>query len=444
MKSRSGSVSLLVALALVATACGGAASSAAPSTAATAAPSTGTSASATAGEAVTLKLQHSEPETTPAGIALKAALEAFEAEFPNITIEQNVVAILDSPEVYETALLAGQPPDIIWINLFGRPLEWLEQEATIPVTDLFDEWGLRAKATELAVADYTHANGQVQGFPYLGFKWPVWYNQAQLTKAGVAALPTSTDDLIATTSALTKAGIGGVAVGGSDWSGNKLFWQVLQAYVPNDAAIELFRSGDFSGQDVRKGIDLFVALRDAGVFVKSVEGLTADQMAAQFFAEDAAIMPSGSWAFGGTPEGLVDSVALSGFPNPSDGVWDKPTAYAGFTSSGWWLSPTAPEKIDAVRSLIEFLYRPETAALFVDQGLITAIQDVPVDAGALSPLLVSAMTELDDKVDYVVLPDVYIPTAVLTATERTTSLAYTPGTSADDIVAGLMAAYANQ
>jgi multiple sugar transport system substrate-binding protein len=97
-----------------------------------------------------------------------------------------------------------------------------------------------------------------------------------------------------------------------------------------------------------------------------------------------------------------------------------------------------------VRSFIEFLYRPETAALFVDQGLITAIKDVPVDAGALSPLLVSAMTELDDRVDYVVLPDVYIPTAVLTATERTTSLAYTPGTSAEDIVAGLEAAYANQ
>lgn len=444
MRYRSISGTLLVAIALIATACGGAATSTAPGSAASAAPSIVASAGPTGGEAVTLKLQHSEPETTPAGIALKAALAGFKAEFPNITVEENIVAILDSPEVYETALLAGQPPDIIWINLFGRPLEWLKQEATLPVTDQMEEWDLRAKVGDLAVSDYTDANGQLQGFPYLGFKWPVWYNKAQLTTAGVANLPTSTDDLIATTDALTTAGIGGVVVGGSDWSGNKLFWQVIQAYLSNEAAIELFRGGDFSGPDVRKGIDLFIALRDAGIFVKSVEGLTADQMAAQFFAEDAAIMPSGSWAFGGTPEGLVGSVELGGFPNPSDGLWKKPTAYAGFTSSGWWLSPAAPDKIDAVRSFIEFMYRPETAALFVDQGLITAIEDVPVDAGALSPLLVSAMTKLDDQVDYVVLPDVYIPTAVLTATERTTSLAYTRGTSADDIVAGLVAAYANQ
>ena len=101
----------------------------------------------------------------------------------------------------------------------------------------------------------------------------------------------------------------------------------------------MFRSGDFSGDDVRKGIDLFVALRDAGVFVQSVEGLTADTMTAQFFAEDAAIMPSGSWAFEGTPEDLIESVEIGGFPNPSDGVWDKPTAYAGYTSSGLVAQP---------------------------------------------------------------------------------------------------------
>ena len=387
---------------------------------------------------------HSEAETSPAGAALSAALEAFAEEFPEITIEQNIVAILDLPEVYETAVLAGEPPDIVFVNLFGRPLQWLAEGATVPVTSLMEEWGLSEQVNELALVDWTHEDGELQGFPYFGFKWPVWYNNAQLTEAGVTELPTSTDDLIAATSALDEAGFGGIAVGGSDWSGNKLFWQILQAYLSNEAAIDMFRSGDFSGDEVRKGIDLFVALRDAGVFVESVEGLTADTMTAQFFAEDAAIMPSGSWAFEGTPEDLIESVEIGGFPNPSDGVWDKPTAYAGYTSSGWWLSPDASDRIDAAHSFIEFMYRPETAALFADQGLVMALNDVPIDEETLNPLLVSSLTDLDDRVSYVVLPDLYIPTAVLTATERVTSLAYTPGTSADDILEGLEAAYANQ
>ena len=354
------------------------------------------------------------------------------------------MAILDLPEVYETAVLAGEPPDIVFVNLFGRPLQWLAEGATVPVTSLMEEWGLSEQVNELALVDWTHEDGELQGFPYFGFKWPVWYNNAQLTEAGVTELPTSTDDLIAATSALDEAGFGGIAVGGSDWSGNKLFWQILQAYLSNEAAIDMFRSGDFSGDEVRKGIDLFVALRDAGIFVESVEGLTSDTMTAQFFAEDAAIMPSGSWAFEGTPEDLIESVEIGGFPNPSDGVWDKPTAYAGYTSSGWWLSPDASDRIDAAHSFIEFMYRPETAALFADQGLVMALNDVPIDEETLNPLLVSSLTDLDDRVSYVVLPDLYIPTAVLTATERVTSLAYTPGTSADDILEGLEAAYANQ
>ena len=387
---------------------------------------------------------HPEVETSPAGAALRVALDAFAEEFPEITIEQNIVAILDLPEVYETAVLAGEPPDIVFVNLFGRPLQWLAEGATVPVTSLMEEWGLSEQVNELALVDWTHEDGELQGFPYFGFKWPVWYNNAQLTEAGVTELPTSTDDLIAATSALDEAGFGGIAVGGSDWSGNKLFWQILQAYLSNEAAIDMFRSGDFSGDEVRKGIDLFIALRDAGIFVESVEGLTADTMTAQFFAEDAAIMPSGSWAFEGTPEDLIESVEIGGFPNPSDGVWDKPTAYAGYTSSGWWLSPDASDRIDAAHTFIEFMYRPETAALFADQGLVMALNDVPIDEETLNPLLVSSLTDLDDRVSYVVLPDLYIPTAVLTATERVTSLAYTPGTSADDILEGLEAAYANQ
>ena len=252
------SVVLLVALALVPAGVGDRVAADAP----------------TAAEEVTLTLLHPEVETSPAGAALSAALEAFAEEFPEITIEQNIVAILDLPEVYETAVLAGEPPDIVFVNLFGRPLQWLAEGATVPVTSLMEEWGLSEQVNELALVDWTHEDGELQGFPYFGFKWPVWYNNAQLTEAGVTELPTSTDDLIAATSALDEAGFGGIAVGGSDWSGNKLFWQILQAYLSNEAAIDMFRSGDFSGDEVRKGIDLFIALRDAGIFVESVEGLT--------------------------------------------------------------------------------------------------------------------------------------------------------------------------
>lgn len=391
----------------------------------------------------TLTIQHSFPSSIAEGPPLKKAIQGFQKENPDIEIKQNVVDILDSPEVYETSLVAGDAPEIILINLYAKPTEWLEQDATEPVTDWIEQWGLKDRVKNLALQQWTHENGELQGFPYTGFSWPVWYNTKLLDNAGVGEVPTSTDGLIEASEKLTGAGAGPFVVGGSDWSGNKLFWQVMQSYLTNEEAIELFRSGEFSGSaNALKGIELFVRLRDAGIFVEAVEGLTADVMDSQFYGGEAAIMSAGSWAFAGLPDKLVDSVQLGGMPVPDDAVQDKPTAYAGYTTLGIWVSPNGAEKIDVVRKFVEYLYRPEVASSFVElsDGIFSALE-VPYDQQKLHPLQAAALTELDKKVSYVVLPDTYIPSDVLTATERATSLAFTPGTGVDEIVSALESAY---
>lgn len=396
------------------------------------------------GGSVVLHIQHSGVPSEPFADPLEAAFRQFEQENPDIKIDEKVVDVEDSPQVYETSLTAGEPPEIVMINLFGKPITWTENEATLPVTDYLDEWGLADMLKDEAVEEWTTEDGDVQAFPYFGFAWPVWYNTDLLNKAGVDAVPQTTDELLDATQKLERAGIGGIAVGGRDWSGNKLFWQTIQAYITDEEMKDLYVNGGWGeNADVLKGVDLFVQLRDAGVFIDSVEGLTVDASYGAFNKQQAAIMPAGSWAFDATPDDVAKSVELSGLPMPEDSVHALPLAYTGYTSLGFWLSPTAADEIDAVEKFMKFMYQPDSYAPFIeDAGYLPPMEDVEFDASKVSPLLADVLQgDYEKRVEFAVLPDIFVPPDVLSATERTTSLAFTSGTSPEEIIDGLDAAY---
>ena len=379
-------------------------------------------------------------EATGTGTVFRDVLETFQAS-SGLSVEHTTFGE-DLPEAYETAVLAGRQPDIVIINLVDKPADWLELGATVPVTAWLDEWGLRDRVLEVALEQWTTPEGETQAFPYSGFVWPVWYNTKSLEAANLE-VPTTTDELIAAAKALREAGKDPVVVGGIDWSGNKLFWQVMQSYVPAEEVIPLFQEGGYCGNaGATRGIELFLSLRDAGVFADNVEGLQAANMNSAYFDASAAIMPAGTWAIAETPEVVAQDTYLGGFPVPADGIYTKPTAYAGFTGAGFWVSPSGAEKVDSVRAFVEHMYQPEIAARFVTEGNnISPLTNIPIDPATAAPLLIQAQNDLNARVEYAVLADTYIPGDALGQTERATALAFTPGTSLDEVCSALDAAY---
>ncbi|PZF84348.1 ABC transporter substrate-binding protein [Jiangella anatolica] len=378
--------------------------------------------------------------SSPGGQVLRDVIEQFTEE---TGIEVQVeVAGEDLPTVFETSVAAGQQADIVHINPVDKPLTWIDNDVVVPVGDYLDEWGLRERLSPGAIEEWTRADGQVQGFPFEGYQWPVWYNTALLEQAGITELPETTDDLIAAADALRAAGIQPFAIGGNDWSGQKLFFQLAQSYLEPDAAREIFTNGGWcASPETMQGVELFTELRDAGVFVDDAEGYEAQSMVAQFMSGEAAIMTAGSWEFAQVPPELTDSIALGGLPVPDGGAYDRPTAYEG-TSNGFWVSKNGAEKLDAVREFIEYMYRPETVATFVrDADMITAVSAGDADLGDVQPLLTQAQAELPEIVDYAVLPDRWIPGAISQSVIRETAVAFTDGTSADDICAALDTTY---
>ena len=133
-----------------------------------------------------------------------------------------------------------------------------------------------------------------------------------------------------------------------------------------------------------------------------------------YFSGEAAMMPSGSWAYTGASgenakPGLDEATDLSGFPVVDGGTYAKPTAFQGF-NTGFFLSTKGAEKLDLVQQFFQYMYSDEVLKGWVaDANQILAVEPSTV-AGAVStaPLVVEG-SALADTVDWLVLPDGYFP-----------------------------------
>ena len=340
----------------------------------------------------------------------------------------------DLPIVFETSTLAGKEADVAIVNMMGRTLGWTGAGATIPVTGLLDDWGLRDKIVPEALEEWTDGEGRLRAFPFTRTNWPVSFNTGLLEEAGVE-IPTTSDELIAVADALRSRGIGPVTVGGSDWSGQKLFLQILQGFVSQEEARRVFSTGRLSeSAGAVAGVEHFVELRDAGVFVDDVQGYTSDSELTQFNTRKAAIVPAMSSALALVPAERAAEVAVGGWPVPSSGgVLDRPSVIKSYNGHGIWISENGAEKLDLIKPFVQDLFSDAVTDAFI-LGSGRDMNRVTDTVSTDFPLVAQASRLTDDDVTPVMLPDLLIPDSVFEPMIKVTAMAYGSSASAERIV----------
>ncbi|MEV7142144.1 ABC transporter substrate-binding protein [Streptomyces tauricus] len=410
-------------------------------TAATALPAlSGCSALAAADSDPDTLVVHSQLGTTaPGSPTYLASLDRFRKENPGLKVK-NLVNGDDLAQVYETSRLARKEPDVVMVNLYDKTLAWTDVGATVDVKDYLDDWELRERVLPVALDAWTDGKGRLRAFPYFATNWPVAYNRSLLDKAGVDEIPVTGDQLIAAARKLRAKGIGPVTTGGNDWTGQKLLAQIIQTFLGEDEARHVYSTGDFSGsRGAKEGIEYFVALRDAGVFVDKAQGLTSDLMTTQYNTQSAAIQSAMSSALAKVPESVARHTDVGGWPLAEGAAHELPTILRTYTLIGFWISPNGTKKIDAVEKFLRFMYRPDTVSRFIkESGRDMALRSSTVSTDFP---LVAAAQRLGDDVSQVLLPDVYVPPAATQPLITATSTSFTRGTSAGKVRAALEAAY---
>lgn len=344
------------------------------------------------------------------GDMFKALAEEFTAE-TGIEVQINEVPNDDVDDVFEADSLAGEETDLVVLNLTPATASWLPDGLVVDTAQYLDDWGLRDKIQPGAVEYWTQGGGTA-GFPFIGFNWPIWYNTELLAQAGIDSIPATIDDLFAASDALRAAGIQPMSLGGGSWPAQNFATWIGQQYMAADEAESVF-SGETAwcaSDNAVKGLELFAEMRDRGVFIDDVEGYDDQQMTTAFFDGQAAMVPSGSWAYTSAPTEIADVTELAGFPVVPGGAYSLPTAFNGH-SAGFFLSPKGAEKIDAIQQFMEFMYSQESLSRWVGEAsqILDATEEAIGDATSTAPLVVKGAGVTDLSVDFMLLPDGYLP-----------------------------------
>jgi multiple sugar transport system substrate-binding protein len=378
-------------------------------------------------------------QTDAKGPPLHSIFDDFMKANPDIVIQEDVFADSEIVTKVETAFLAGEEPDLVFQNYpYGGSDDWIETGVAIDVAGFLDEWGMKDLFKEAAIKQYTDSQGRIVSFPLEGFTWPMWYNMKILKEAGVNAVPTTIDELIDAATKVRAAGYQPLSIGGGDWEGLAFFNLANSALMTDQEFGEYYKNGDFSkSENFVKSVDLFVKLRDAGVFADNAEGLEFATMNELFFSGKAAMLRAGSWSFSELPKEMQQDVVVAGFPLPEGSPHAKPIVAAGYVGKGVWITRNGAQKMDAVEKFVKFFFQPEHIALFVEAaGMTSPLKETPVDESKLNPLFLQTI-KWGDTVAYVDVVDPYIPGTAWEDFLKVTKEAFLPGTPADKIVADM-------
>src|SRR5690606_23422848 len=175
------------------------------------------------GETITLTMMH--PWTSPNvdNEVYKARIEAFEAQFPNIKIQQDGVAAAQYKTKLFTLATANNLADInvAWPGADLDPL--VKGDLLMPLNDHMDNWN------DLGLEDSLvgfNVNGNQLAIPTKrNFVDIIYYNKDFLTQVGYTEFPSTYEDFIDLIQNLNAADITPISLG------NKEKWPLQSSYM---------------------------------------------------------------------------------------------------------------------------------------------------------------------------------------------------------------------
>ncbi|MGH6912260.1 MAG: ABC transporter substrate-binding protein [Geminicoccales bacterium] len=126
---------------------------------------------------------------------LRAALDVFEQENPDIKVTLERVAWADAREQFLREAAVGEGPDVVHIaQVWARSMG--EAGVFIPLNELIEEHGLGAGWDDFVSADLaTLDDGTISAVPWTIDTFAMVYRKDILEKAGITEFPTTWEDL---------------------------------------------------------------------------------------------------------------------------------------------------------------------------------------------------------------------------------------------------------
>ncbi|NLE97734.1 MAG: extracellular solute-binding protein [Propionibacterium sp.] len=306
--------------------------------------------------------------------ALVALNEAFEDQYPNVTINRVSQSNDDLQSQIALALSGNDVPDVAQVN--NARADMGQYVAAGQLTDLepyaeaygwTDRFGESVLANSRYSADgATFGDGNLYGVPQTGEIVGIFYNQTKLDELGIE-LPETWDDYFAALETAREADEQPMVLGNIDqWPAFHVFGPLQANYVPVDEIDDLGRGNDGASwltDGNREALEQFGTWGTEGYFGSSPNGTDYDLASVDFAEGTGVFLPAGNW-LGGDLESLMGEDV--GFMAPPPGI-DGTLASTGATGIPFSI-PANAANVDAAAAYIDFVTSDEAMALIAENG----------------------------------------------------------------------------
>lgn len=338
------------------------------------------------GEGEPLKYLVEEPEDAAATQRLEDHLAEFE-ESSGIDVELSTLPFDTMRTVLQTQLRSGEGPDVFnWGSGPGFGGALAEAGLLYDLTSAYEENGWQVY--DFAKGRVT-VDGKVYGVPGEMETLGLYYNTETFAELGIEP-PQTLEELRAAAETIDQAGVVPMALGDQEgWEGGHLLSMALGSDIgPEGVEAMIAGEASWNSPEVVSALTLWDEYNDSGLLSESPTSVDYDTSTAQFFAGEAAMIPTGSWLVNEIGSSADFEAGYIPFPGP-----DGPGIFTGGLGSGPYVSASTPKAEQAVQ-LVDFLASPEHGEWTVEN--LQTIPPMPIETEGLevTPLFAQVLEDV--------------------------------------------------
>jgi raffinose/stachyose/melibiose transport system substrate-binding protein len=323
----------------------------------------------------TLTIWHYENDESAMGQAWNKAIEIFETEHPDVTVEVERQTFEQIQKNAKIVLTGDDVPDVMEYNKGNATAGQLASQGLLtPLTDVAKEkgWDTKLSGSLATTATYDEdglmGSGEWYGVPNYGEFVGVYLNKDLFAQYGIA-VPTTFADFEAALATFEQNGVTPLAEAGAEYPLGQLWYELVLHY--GDRALvddyQLFTNDvDWHGDAMTKATEKLDEWVKKGYIASDSAGLTAEDMGTSFIAGTYPIMVSGSWWFGRLQSEITFDWTQTLFP--------ENTLHPG-SSGNIWVIPTNADSKTLAEEFIDITLRPEVQDVLGQAGGLPVVGD---------------------------------------------------------------------
>ncbi len=390
----------------------------------------------------TLTIWHYENDDSAMGQAWAKAIEIFESEHPDVTVEVEKQTFEQIQKNAKIVLTGDDVPDVMEYNKGNATAGQLAAQGLLaPLTDAAEEngWADSLAGSLATTATYDESglmgSGEWYGVPNYGEFVGVYYNKEMFEEQGLE-VPTTLAELEKVMEAFKDEGITPLAEAGAEYPLGQLWYELVLANADRELVdqYQLFDGDvDFHGPEMTAATEQLDQWIKDGYVASDSAGLTAEDMGVSFMQGDYPMMVSGSWWFGRVVAEMEADWGQFNFPGND--------LHVG-SSGNLWVVPTNADSPSLATEFIDITLRPEVQDVLAQTGGLP----VAGDAASIEDEKTRELTEnfeaiLDDD-GLAFYPDWPVPGYYDVLVSQLQSLV-NQSKSPDEVLDGLDSAYAD-